>query len=322
MKRILFIRSNTKRTKGGIVRYCDALYDMFAGDHDCSAMEIEELPLKASKVFHNYISWKDIRKEVNKADVIHINGYTEMTTVQAIIAAKACGKKVVYTAHWHPFKHLRHPIKGMLFFYVFLFLTIKFLVDDIITINNEDTSFFLRFHKRVHKIPHWPSIKETDIRTQSKQKDLILFVGRLNDPVKGFEHLYHLPTNRYNIHCIGAGEIVPREDIHTHTNISDSELSELYSKAALVVVPSRYEAFSYVALEALQHGTPVVLSDRVHIADYLQKVNGVGIFEYGDFKAFEKCVENTIGQQVDSKKVSDIFSADRIREKYKAIYLS
>ena len=94
----------------------------------------------------------------------------------------------------------------------------------------------------------------------------------------------------------------------------------LYKEASLLVVPSRYEAFSYVALEALQSNTPVVMSDRVRIADHLNGIKGYTIFHYQDYKGFEQAVNETIGTSVDVKKISQIFSPDVIKEMYISEY--
>lgn len=94
---------------------------------------------------------------------------------------------------------------------------------------------------------------------------MVLFVGR-NDTNKGIEHLYSLPDN-YRVHCVCKGT-VKRNDFILHQNLGDAELACLYRQASVVVVPSRYEAFSLVALEALQYHTPVVISERVRIGDY------------------------------------------------------
>ncbi len=46
------------------------------------------------------------------------------------------------------------------------------------------------------------------------------------------------------------------------TNVSDAALQQLYAAAEACVFPSRYEGFGLPPLEAMQAGTPVVVSDR------------------------------------------------------------
>ena len=106
-----------------------------------------------------------------------------------------------------------------------------------------------------------------------------------------------------------------------YQNISDEELAELYSKASLLVVPSLYEAFSYVTLESLSFETPVVMSERVRIADYLGNLKGYSIFKYGDTEDFVNKVKNTIGTTVESERILNIFAPEKIKKKYEQIYL-
>ena len=113
-----------------------------------------------------------------------------------------------------------------------------------------------------------------------------------------------------------------RSDFHQHVNISNNALAELYIQASLVVIPSKYEAFSYVALEALFCGTPVLMSDRVRIADYLSGSCGYEIFHYGNYKEFTEKVETTIGQPVDISTAKDTFSQSHIKKLYSNIYKS
>jgi glycosyltransferase involved in cell wall biosynthesis len=47
-----------------------------------------------------------------------------------------------------------------------------------------------------------------------------------------------------------------------------NEVSAYMDRAALVVVPSRFESFSYVAADALMNGVPVLMSDGVGLAEH------------------------------------------------------
>lgn len=321
MKNIIYIRKSFKGGCDGTASYCHILYEMFKNDHDCKASEIINYPEIKSRFFHYYYKENPLRKAIKNADIVHINGYTAMGTVQALLTAKFLGKKVVYTAHWHPFERLRHPLLGKSFFNIFLKNTIRYCANVVTTINNDDYRFFKSFHHNVVKIPHCcpPLLNPSSTKKNNK---MILFVGRVDDPVKGFFHLNELPFGKFEIHCVGKGNINQRKDIIQHINISDEELAELYAQASLVVIPSKYEAFSYVALESLSYGTPVVMSENVRIADYLDGVSGVSIFKYGDIMDFQQKIEITLGQKVDVARISKIFNPQRIRTEYKDLYLS
>ena len=321
MKKVLYIRKPEKCGTHGIGRYCQSLYEMFVGDNDIHPCEIKDYPVRKSLFFHIYFKLIPLYKAIKAADIIHINGYTDMGTVQAFILARMLKKKIVYTAHWHPFPMLSHPWGGRVFFNLFLRPLVSKFSDVTICINDEDTSYFSRFCKNVVKIPHWfkPRLR---FKKLPKKENMILFVGRINDHVKGIYHLFALPEGKYDIHRVGYGDFPnKRKDMTHHVNISDEELAGLYSQASLLVIPSVYEAFSYVALEAFSYGTPVVMSERVRIADYLKGVKGYSIFRYGDMVDFVAKVENTIGASVDTDTIVSIFDCQRIKKLYKDVYL-
>ena len=94
----------------------------------------------------------------------------------------------------------------------------------------------------------------------------------------------------------------------------------LYSTASLTIVPSRYEAFSYTAMESLCAGTPILLSNRVRIADFLTDVSGITIYDFNDQKSLVEKVDEAIMKPVDVEKVLEIFSPLRALNTYKQVY--
>ena len=323
MKKVLIIRRLRKGTFDGTDNYCQGLYKLLGKDSECQVLPVPDIPQTPSKLFHFSYNEDILRPYIAKADIVHINGYTDQGTIDALRLAHKMGKKVVYTAHWHPFRYLGHPLLGKLFFYLKLKQEIIRCADIVTTINNEDTAFFRSFHNNVVQIPHWCEFTDKQENIIEKDPRMILFVGRIGDQVKGFNQLLELPEVKYNIACVGKGKIpVKRTDITQYVNIPMHELLDLYRKASLLVIPSKYEAFSFVAIEALSQGTPVVMSDRVRIADYLDGIKGYSVYHYGDTKDFLKKVSETINTHVDTEKVLDYFSPERIGKVYKEMYLS
>lgn len=322
MKRILHIRRIPPTGFDGTDNYCQRLYQYLANDNECKVLPIPNIPEEKS-IFNYRYDRNVLRTYIEQADIIHVNGYTAWGTRQALKMAKQMGKKVVYTAHWHPFCKLHRPIFGRLFFEIFLKAYVKRYPDVITTINNEDTTYFRHLHNNVIQIPHWNADAAKPDSNIQRLPNKIVFVGRINDPVKGFFHILSLPENVYDIHCVGKGEInTTRKDITHHINIPQEELNRLYAEASLVVIPSQYEAFSYAALEALAQGTPVVMSEFVRIADHLNQIDGYSVFHYGDLEEFQEKVKTTIGKKVDVDYIASTFSANRIISIYKQIYLS
>lgn len=60
-------------------------------------------------------------------------------------------------------------------------------------------------------------------------------------------------------------------------HISRESLLELYSTAAVVVVPSRFESFSLAGLEAMLAARPVIVSDRTGLAEWSAPIGDSGL---------------------------------------------
>lgn len=323
MIKVLQIRETPATKCGGIDANCQAISNAFRLDED-----IDMLPIKDYKVVvmsyprSKYIPYKDVYDDIKEKnpDIVHIHGSYTFSFMNAVRAARRLKKKIIYSPHFHPFYSLTRPKMGFIFFYIFSRPFLKY-VDTVITINSEDTAWFKRYHSNVVRIPHWSKINPDCGKVYKKKSNQVLFVGRINDSIKGIEHIYSLPEGKYDIHCVGKGNLQSRSDITQHINISDEELAKLYAESSLLVIPSRYEAFSYVAVEALSCNTPIVASDRVRIADYFKSCPYVGIFKYHDMDDFEKVVDQTIGQIVDVNYVKSIFDSERLKGIYRQIYI-
>lgn len=138
---------------------------------------------------------------------------------------------------------------------------------------------------RFHPIPAAHAKERIGIRSDCR---IILFVGRI-EPLKGIDHLLgaiarvvdQLPELREGI-CVPIiggephridedDEMVRLQELRKELGIRDvvtflgsknqDTLQYYYSAAEMVVMPSDYESFGMVALEAMACGTPVIASD-------------------------------------------------------------
>lgn len=321
MIKVSLLRNVSPVNYGGIKKHCIELSSLFEGDEEISILPIKDLPQRRVPfIKKTAFKFSALYKYLKQTDcnIVHIHGFATLDIVQSILIARWLRKIIVYSPHYHPFEYLQHPLFGKLYFYGCLRFMLRF-VSAIVTISDNDTAFFQKYHKRVYKIPHqFEPMDNNNFTHETKQENMILFVGR-NDSNKGIFYLYNLDS-KYKVHLVTNG-VVERKDFIVHSGISDEELSALYQKASLVVIPSRYEAFSYVALEAFAHGTPVVMSDRVMIASYLKGCKGYCIFRYGDTEDFMRAVENTIGQTVDTKTILSQFAKNKVKTLYKKVYI-
>lgn len=322
--KVLIIPQASKNVRGGIQRHCWNLFKLINGGSD----RIEILPIPELEVVNNSLLKKPYYKSkplhdlllYSDYDILHVHGFISLSTIQVLRYAKKIGKKIIYSPHFHPFQFLDNPLLAKAFFYLFLKRYLKY-VSHIVTISKTDMSFFSQFHNNVTSIPHHYISNElrTHVSALKRVHNRILFVGR-NEKNKGIDMLCKIPY-KYEVNCVTSG-VRLRDDFILHNNISDEKLQSLYISSSLVVVPSRYEAFSYVALEGLIAGTPVLISDRVEIAHYLKGQPGVGIFKFGDTADFLDKLAKTVGQKVDTEAIKAIFDPDMVRNKYERIYIN
>jgi glycosyltransferase involved in cell wall biosynthesis len=318
--KISLVRSPIFNKYGGIEKHCAELINLFSKKNDEFELSTLNIKSKKLKLFKKFTyDWDDFKNKLKRSncDIVHIHGFASPIIPRAIAISKQFNKKIIYTPHYHPFETLRNPLLAKLFFYTMLKPKIKYL-SRIITINNDEFVFFNRFFNRVSQIPHWITEDTSTYPPYPKDHKMLLFVGR-NEKNKGIDHLYNLPKNKYNMHCV-TNKKLNRSDFTYHKNIENDKLDILYKKTSLVIIPSRYEAFSLVALEALSHGTPVLVSDKVRIADHLHECDGFFVFKYGDYNDFMLKIEQAKNSQTNSLKIKNIFSAGKALENYSKIY--
>ncbi len=321
--KILLILENSPLSTGGIELHCRKIMELYKNDPD-----IEMDYLCKDNVKSTWNKWvgkvvfdfKHLMEKIQQSqcDIVHVHGFASMTVSQGLRAALSLKKPVVYTAHFHPFFTLNRPMFGRLFFHFGIRPYLSQL-NTVVAINNEDRKFFQQYNRNVVSIPHWITGIEQHIEKLDKKQNMILFVGR-NSSNKGLAYLNKIPAEKYDIHCVTNSDAGLAKHINVHIDIDNVVLNKLYYQAALVVVPSKYEAFSYVALEALERGTPVLMSNRVRIADHLSGVKGWNIFEYGNTADFFNKIDETVGLQVDKVKVEERFSEAAIKQKFDKIY--
>ena len=176
--------------------------------------------------------------------------------------------------------------------------------DKVITIENGyDTNIFY---------PSCESRKEVlgQFGIDGDYDKVVLFVGKLT-PIKGVDMLLNsaYTYKDKNVLTVIAGDgeekdklLRVKEDLGLNNvyfigNRHQSELQKLYNIADVSVVPSRKEAFGFVAVEALACGTPVIGSDQGEIPRFLNEDTGI-LIETGNQEQFTRALHRIIDGEV------------------------
>jgi len=211
-------------------------------------------------------------------DIIHAHGTFPGLYVRlyALLLGARRRPRIVYCAHGWSFQ--RRESKYKLWLYTLVERFLSRYCDAIITISRSEIDAAIAAGLPAHRLsliynglPVIPA--GAPARTIRPAKIALLFVGRL-DVQKGFDILldcfHDLDRERYHLYV--AGEAVHSgEDITTRLGAvppnvvflgwqTPEQLSALYAGVDAVVMPSRWEGFGFVAVEAMRAGCAVIAS--------------------------------------------------------------
>jgi glycosyltransferase involved in cell wall biosynthesis len=119
-------------------------------------------------------------------------------------------------------------------------------------------------------VPMAPPADERSAKSRPGEPVRLLFVGRF-DRQKGIDLLLNAlgQLERRDLHLtvigspvLGGAEVVLPEQVTVIEWLPRNELPVYYARADAVVMPSRWEGFGMVAIEAMCCGTPVIASNR------------------------------------------------------------
>jgi glycosyltransferase involved in cell wall biosynthesis len=137
----------------------------------------------------------------------------------------------------------------------------------------------------------------------------VSYVNRLQY-LKGFDLFYLLSkqfSEKENIHFsafgsfsqlnIGSTKDEISETVDLKGYVSANELIEIYKKSHIVIVPSRFESFSNVALEAMGFGCLIIVSDNMGISEHIVHGTNGFVFKSGKYHSLESVFTEIIGME-------------------------
>ncbi|WP_096697346.1 glycosyltransferase [Polaromonas sp. AER18D-145] len=252
-------------------------------------VRVEALDCLLPRFYVPSLGWQRIRRLVDQADVIHLMGHWSVLNALVYLAARRAGKPyVVCPAGALPLFGRSAWIKR-----AYNLLIGNAIIRNAaawIAVTEGEFSHFEQYRiaaRAVTIIPNGVSVPDAALLGRSvsiAQKELtatpyILFMGRLNR-IKGpdllLEAFVSIASQLPGLHLLFAGpdggmlaelratveqqELARR--VHFLGHVDGEAKANVYRSASLLVVPSRQEAMSIVALEASIFGTPVLITDQ------------------------------------------------------------
>lgn len=247
------------------------------------------LPRLIKRFYVPTLSFRRISSLVREADVVHLMGHWGILNALTYLAARRLGKPyVVCPAGALPLFGRSKLLKR--FFNLIIGHAIIQNASGWIAVTKAEFPQFEEYgipRSRVTVIPNgvseedFPIVDVAEFKRKHSLPDapIILFVGRLN-PIKGPDLLLaaflKVRSTLPNHHLVFVGpdggmqasmqatidEAGAAENVHFLGFVGGADKSAAYRMAELLVVPSRQEAMSIVAIEAGICGVPVLLTDQ------------------------------------------------------------
>jgi len=256
---------------------------------------------------HSFEMYSKLLYEAKDADIVHLHSLPYFHNIVGYFIAKILGKKIVITPHFHP-EHPQH--ERNIFFWVLN------KTDAIITMTKYEKEYLVKKGIRPEKIyvtgnfaigtncqkQEEPDgfiinlVKRYGINKEAKK---IIFIGR-KELYKGIGILIEAAKSIADeegmdlfLFLVGPDttEFVTKyPDLNNMGRlkvinfglVSEEEKSELLKLSDLLVLPSEFEAFGIVFLEAWQYKKPVIGSNRGGVPEVIE--NAGLCTEYGDIK--------------------------------------
>jgi glycogen(starch) synthase len=99
----------------------------------------------------------------------------------------------------------------------------------------------------------------------------------------------YLPELQSQIDIAGVGNL-----IEVPGYLPDDDLRAVIHRAGCVVIPSLYEPFGVVALEALAGGAPLIVADTGGLAELVGGTGSALLFEPGNADDLANCIERVL----------------------------
>jgi glycosyltransferase involved in cell wall biosynthesis len=161
------------------------------------------------------------------------------------------------------------------------------------------------------KALHFKNIK-------NKQKDLILYVGRLHKGkgvMEFIEALSYIKDKQWEAEIAGDGELFKDLKKKVETLglsrrvkflgwLSNEEIDDCYQRSSMTIVPSMFpESFGLVGIEAMAFGTPVIAFDAGGIREWLRDGETGFLVERGDLKGLASKISLLLEDEALTRKI-------------------
>lgn len=218
-----------------------------------------------------------------------------------------CVTKIKFVTTIHDTLFLRNTKKEILSWHNAIVKTLSLKWTDVALVFNEKDKKLIesKFHKECTVIRNGVNMSLYEPGRSARQNNVITFAGGLGKTHKGLEFLQNalsLVNQSYHFEICGensAGVV----DKHYVGELAETSFIKQLQKSRIVVVPSRYDSFSMVGLEAMACGVPLIITEGCGLSSYLENGNGCFVVPYGDVTLLTTCISTLLSNEQLRKKM-------------------
>ncbi|WP_138754128.1 glycosyltransferase family 4 protein [Paenibacillus sinopodophylli] len=309
MARVLHI---SEFTKGGIETHLNEVLSYQSDRHDIYLMASEQNSSPDTlRISHDRLQLypykrkpayfiqavRAIHRTVKefKPDIVHVHGTFAGVFLRTLFFFKSRRPIVIYNAHGWAFLMDIKPWKKRIFAFIEKMLALR--TDYIIHISKHEYDRALHYGLPAGKsgivyngVSDTAPMTDTAPFETNPDRINLLYVGRF-DRQKGFDLLLDV-FNEYrftNVNLYLVGDTVLEEVSYEFPDntvklgwIDNSQIDRYMNACDAVIIPSRWEGFGIVAIEALRNKKPVIASNRGALPEIIKHgVNGY-VFDFNN----------------------------------------
>jgi glycosyltransferase involved in cell wall biosynthesis len=242
---------------------------------------------------------KQIHEVIEKVnpDIIHVHSTWAGLFVRLPYLFRKKKTKIIYQPHGWAFLMDTYNYKKNIYVLVEKILSIP--TDKIINISNYEQNQAIKYGLNKNKmIMIYNGVEDKINKSNLKlnwndNKINLLFVGRL-DRQKGLDLFLDVydKVKLENIHLYVIGTSVLDNKLPQNTEyvtylgwVDNKDIDEYYQACDAVIMPSRWEGFGLVAIEAMRNLKPVIVSNRGALPELIKNNKNGYIFDMDDLNS-------------------------------------
>ena len=257
-------------------------------------------------IFNIFSAIKQIHEVIEKVnpDIIHVHSTWAGLFVRLPYLFRKRKAKIVYQSHGWAFLMDTSNYKKNIYALVERILSIP--TDKIINISNYEQNQAIKYGLNKNKmIMIYNGVEDKINKSNLKlnwdgNKINLLFVGRL-DRQKGLDLFLDVyeKMKLKNIHLYVIGTSVLDNNLPKNTEyvtylgwVDSKNIDEYYQACDAVIMPSRWEGFGLVAVEAMKNSKPVLVSNRGALPELVKENKNGYIFQLENISILEMILKN------------------------------